>query len=126
MLRRLKLLPQQDKIFIAHRGFIAESRDQRVLAVLQVIPIMDVALLGGNLRAQPVLQVISIMDVALLGGNLRAQPVLQVISIMDVALLGHNLRAQPPKLLIILTTLFAHTRSIDSRGSRSCRIVSHR
>ena len=105
MLRRLKLLPQQDKIFIAHRGFIAESRDQRVLAVLQVIPIMDVALLGGNLRAQPVLQ---------------------VISIMDVALLGHNLRAQPPKLLIILTTLFAHTRSIDSRGSRSCRIVSHR
>jgi hypothetical protein len=45
---------------------------------------------------------------------------------MDVALLGLHLRAQPPKLLIILTTLFAHTRSIDSRGSGSRGIVSHR
>jgi hypothetical protein len=47
---------------------------------------------------------------------------------MDVALLGLYLRAQPPKLLIILTTLFAHTRSIDLRGSgpvASCRIASH-
>ena len=67
----------------AHLGFIAESRDQRVLAVLQVIPIMA------------------------------------------VALLSRNLRPQPPKLLIILTRLFAHTRSIDSRGWGSCRIVSH-
>ena len=84
MLRRLKTLTQHGKILFAHRGFIAESRDQRVLAVLQVIPIMD------------------------------------------VALLSRNLRAQPPKLLIVLRTLFAHTRSIDSRGSGSCRIVSHR
>ena len=65
------------KILFAHGGFIAESRDQRVLAVLQVIPIMD------------------------------------------VALLCFYLRAQPPKLLIILTALFAHTRSIDSGGSGS-------
>jgi hypothetical protein len=74
---------QHGKILFAHGGFIAESRDQRVLAVLQVIPIMD------------------------------------------VALLGRYLRAQPPKLLIV-TTLFAHTGSIDSRGSGSCRIVPHR
>jgi hypothetical protein len=52
--------------------------------------------------------------------------VLQLIPIMDVALLSRNLRAQPPKLFFILTTLLAHTRSIDSRGSGSCRIVSHR
>ena len=84
MLRRLKSLPQHDKILFAHLGFIAESRDQRVLAVLQVI------------------------------------------SIMDVAVMSRNLRAQPPKLLIVLRTLFAHTRSIDSRGLRSCRILSHR
>jgi hypothetical protein len=83
VLRRLKTLMQHGKILFAHGGFIAESRDQRVLAVLQVIPIMD------------------------------------------VALLGRYLRAQPPKLLIV-TTLFAHTGSIDSRGSGSCRIVPHR
>jgi hypothetical protein len=53
VLRRLKTLTEQGKILFAHRDLIAESRDQRVLAVLQVIPIMDVALLGRNLRAQP-------------------------------------------------------------------------
>jgi hypothetical protein len=81
VLRRLKPLAQQGKILFAHGDFIAESRDQRVLAVLQVIPIMD------------------------------------------VALLGRDLRAQPPKLVIVLTTLFAHTRSIDSKGSG---FLSHR
>jgi len=84
VLRRIKTLTQQGKILFAHRGFIAESLDQRVLAVLHVIPIMD------------------------------------------VALLGRYLRAQPSKLLIV-TTLFAHTRSIDSRVRdpvASCRIAS--
>jgi hypothetical protein len=84
VLRRLKTLTQHGKILFAHRGFIAESHDQRVLAVLQGHP-------DHGCRA--------------------AEP-------------------QPPsaaaKLLIVLTTLFAHTRSIDSRGSGSCRIVSHR
>jgi hypothetical protein len=75
VLRRLKTLTQHGKILVAHRGFIAESRDQRVLAVLQVIPTME------------------------------------------VALLGRYFRAQPPKLLIVLMTLFAHTRSYTSNCS---------
>jgi hypothetical protein len=45
---------------------------------------------------------------------------------MDVALLRRDLRAQPPKLVIVPTTLFAHTRSIDSKSSGSRRIVSPR
>ena len=84
MLRRLKTLTQQGKILFAHRNFVAESRDQRVLAVLEVI------------------------------------------AIVAVALLGRDRRAQPPNLLIVLTTLFAHTRPIDSTRSGSRRIVSHR
>ncbi|HEU4973713.1 MAG TPA: hypothetical protein VFT50_01385 [Baekduia sp.] len=51
---------------------------------------------------------------------------LSVISRMEVALLSGNLRAQPPQLLVVLATLFAHTRSIDSRGSGAVRIVPHR
>jgi hypothetical protein len=84
VLRRLKTSTQQGKILFAHRDFIAQPRDQRVLAVLQVIPIMA------------------------------------------VALLRRHLRAQPPKLLIVLTTLFAHTRSIDSTrfGFLSHRVAS--
>jgi hypothetical protein len=53
VLRRLKTLTQHGKILVAHRGFIAESRDQGVLAVLQVIPMMDVARVGRHFRAQP-------------------------------------------------------------------------
>ena len=48
VLGRLKTLAQQGKIRFAYRGFVAESRDQRVLAVLQVVAIMAVALLGGD------------------------------------------------------------------------------
>ena len=51
VLRRLKTLTQQGKVRFAHRDFVAETCDQRVLAVLQVIPIMDVALLGRDRRA---------------------------------------------------------------------------
>ena len=53
MLGRLKALTQHGEIPFAHCGFIAQARDQRLLAVLSVIHIMDVALLGGNLGAQP-------------------------------------------------------------------------
>ena len=84
VLRRLETLTQQRKILFANRRFIAESRDQRVLAMLQVI------------------------------------------AILDVALLSRDRRAQPPQLLIVLTTLFAHTRSIESGFGApvaSCRIA---
>ena len=53
MLRRLKALTQHGEIPFAHCGFFAQARDQRLLTVLSVIHIVDVALLGGNLGAQP-------------------------------------------------------------------------
>jgi hypothetical protein len=37
----------------AYRGFFAKARDQLLLAVLQVIQVVDVAPLGAHLRAQP-------------------------------------------------------------------------
>ena len=53
MLGRLEALTQHDEILFAHRGLSAKARDQRLLAVLSIIQIVDGALLGGDLGAQP-------------------------------------------------------------------------
>jgi hypothetical protein len=53
MLGRLKALTQHGENPIAQCGFFAQARNERLLAVLSVIHIVDVALLGGNLGAQP-------------------------------------------------------------------------
>jgi hypothetical protein len=53
MLGRLKALTQHGEIPFAHRGLSAKARNQRLLAVLSIIQIVDGALLGGHLGAQP-------------------------------------------------------------------------
>jgi hypothetical protein len=53
MLGHLKALTQHGEIRFAHRGFFAKPSDQRLLDVLSVIQVVDVALLSGHLGAQP-------------------------------------------------------------------------
>jgi len=53
MLGRLEAVTQPGEIRVSHRGFLAQARVQRLLTVLSFIPGADVALLGGNLGAQP-------------------------------------------------------------------------
>jgi hypothetical protein len=53
MLSRREALTQCGEVPFAHRDVFAEARDQVLLAVLQVIQGVDVAPLGGHLRAQP-------------------------------------------------------------------------
>jgi hypothetical protein len=53
MLGRLKALPQHAEIPIAHRGFFAQAHDQRLLAVLPLTHIADVALSGISFGVQP-------------------------------------------------------------------------
>src|SRR5512133_2652048 len=53
MLGHLKALAQRGEIPFVHCGFLAQAHDQRLLAMVSIIQIMDVAPLGGHLRAQP-------------------------------------------------------------------------
>jgi hypothetical protein len=53
MLSRREALTQCGEVLFAYRGLFAKERDQVLLAVLQVIQSVDVAPLGGHLRAQP-------------------------------------------------------------------------
>jgi hypothetical protein len=50
---RCEALTQCGEVTFAYRGFFAKARDQLLLAVLEVIQVVDVAPLGGHLRAQP-------------------------------------------------------------------------
>jgi hypothetical protein len=60
MLGRCEALTECGEVPLAYRGFFAKARDQVLLAVLQVIQVVDVVIQG--------------VDVAPLGGHLRAQP----------------------------------------------------
>src|SRR5512133_2957043 len=53
MLGHLKALAQRGEIPFVHCGFLAQAHDQRLLAMVSIIQIMDVAPLGGYLGAQP-------------------------------------------------------------------------
>ena len=44
---------EDGEIRFAHRGFSAQARDQRLLAMLQLIQIVNVTPLGRHLGAQP-------------------------------------------------------------------------
>ena len=53
MLRRLKTLPQRRELLVAHLGFSAKARNQRVLAVLRLTQVAELGLPGVRLGVQP-------------------------------------------------------------------------
>jgi hypothetical protein len=53
MLGRLEALTQRGDIPCVHRGFSAKTRDQRLVAVLALIHVVDVALSGVSFGVQP-------------------------------------------------------------------------
>jgi hypothetical protein len=53
MLGDVEALTQRGEISVARRDVFPKARDQRLLEVLSVIQVVDVAQLAGNLGAQP-------------------------------------------------------------------------